>query len=212
MSRSRIVVAVVIAAGLAVGVGIAAGLGVFNGRVGAFNGLRAAEHARPGATALPTASLSAIGRWNAENAKAHAARPRFDEVEQLLPKTARVLGNLPNGTPVFVLADTSGQVCLAGGLAGGCGPPLSRSNPLIISGADSPSPGGAYYTGGVALDGVTSVSFKAWDQEVTVPVKRNLYIDETPHSTPTLVHCVTAHFADGSTYREPVRGQGCGNH
>lgn len=118
---------------------------------------------------------------------------------------------MPDGFPVFVLSDTSGEICLAGGLSGGCGPALSKTDPLIIGEVDAPTTGRTYHAGGVAIDGVTSVSFRAWGRAVTVPVKNNLYIDEKPHSTATLIQCVAAHFADGSTYRAPTHGQNCGN-
>ena len=177
--------------------------------VASFNGLSAAQHAQTGASQLPPAALEQIKRWNAQNAKAHASRPQFDPVQRLLPETARNLGKMPDGFPIFVLSDTEGEICLAGGLAGGCGPPLSRSNPLIVGGVDAPSPGGSYYAGGVAIDGVTSVSFKAWNREVTVPVKHNIYLDKA-HSSAALIECVTAHFGDGSTYRAPTHDHNCG--
>jgi hypothetical protein len=211
MSRLHLVAAVLVVTLTGAGLGIAAALGAFNSGVSPFNEIGAAQHVQAGANVLSAAAEEQIKQWNAQNARAAASRPGVDEVQRLLPDTARVIGKMPNGSPIFVLTDTHGETCLGGGLSGGCGSPLNRSDPLIIGAVDAPTIGHTYYAGGLVLDGVTSVSFRAWGKDVTVPVKHNVYIDEKPHSTATLVDCITAHFADGSTYHAPVRGRDCGN-
>jgi hypothetical protein len=71
---------------------------------------------------------------------------------------------------------------------------------------------------GVALDGVTSVSFQPTQataggpsgQEITVPVSGNLWTWQTDeHVPPYALQSVTAHFADGSTVVEPPTGKNC---
>lgn len=202
----------VVVAFVAVGAGVGVALRLSGGATPsarAFRGLSAAQHARSGASQLPLAVIREINIWNAQSAREHARRPRLSRAVRILPSTARVLGKLPDGLSVYVAADNFGEICLLGGLVGGCGPPPSRSDPIVFSSPAAPLFGGSHYFGGIAIDGVTSVSFRAWNKNTTVPVKHNLFVDETPHSTATLVECLSARFADGSTYRAPVQGRGC---
>jgi len=176
-----------------------------------FRGLSAVEHARTGASQLPLAVLEQIRRYNANAALAHTLSPRSDRPVRILPSTARIVGQTSRGFPIVVLADNYGEICLFGGLAGGCNPPPSRSNPIITGGGDTPSIGSPIYFGGVAIDGVISVSFRGWHRYVTVPVKHNIFIDAKPHSTASRIQCISAKFADGSIYRAPIQGNNCGN-
>jgi hypothetical protein len=105
------------------------------------------------------------------------------------------------GSKVYVVTDTRGDLCVSFAFGGGCGPPLSTSQPITLGIANTgPIPGGGKLTvGGVALDDVTSVSFTIWNEPVTVPVKDNTYVYRRQNSTATDAHCVLAHLADGST-------------
>lgn len=49
------------------------------------------------------------------------------------------------------------------------------------------------------MDGITSVSFRVAGQDVTVPVKDNVWLYEQPESHATDGHCIVAHLDDGST-------------
>jgi len=191
--KGALVVAVAVAALAGAGVAIAAGLG-------AFNGISAAEHTKTGADVLPPALLTQIKQRNAQLAKFHKQDPVFRPA-YLLPDTARVLGTGPDGSKVYGLTDTRGDLCLIGAMGGGCGSPLSRSHPITMQSANPGPipPGGTLTIGGVAINGVTSVSFTIWGKPVTVPVDHNVYVYVRKHSTATRAHCIVAHFADGST-------------
>jgi hypothetical protein len=130
---------------------------------------------------------------------------------QVLRSTGRIVGSTSEGFPIVVLADNYGEICLFGGLAGGCVPPPNTSDPLVLGGGDTPSLGSPIYFGGLAIDGITSVSFRGWNKYVTVPVKHNVFIDATPHSTPSRIECISATFADGAIYRASIQGHNCGN-
>jgi hypothetical protein len=172
------------------------GLGAANAGLGPFNGISAAQHAKTGADLLPSGVLAQIKQMNARNA--NASKPGF-ALPRLLPKTARVLGRAFDGSVVYGLTDTRGDLCLFGEV-GGCGPPLSRQHPITMGMANaSPTTGGTFIVSGVAMDGVTSVSFTVWGKEVTVPVEDNVYLYKRPNSTAHGTRCVVAHFADGST-------------
>jgi len=190
--RPVLVAAVVVAALVGVGVAIADGFG-------AFNGISAAQNTPTGSDVLPPALLAQIEQMNAENQSNGAA-------QQLLPDTARVLATTPDGAKVYGLTDAGGDLlCLIGAEGGSCGPPLSHSQPITMTGTNpSPTTGGTFTAEGVAIDGVTSVSFTVAPgdgQEVTVPVQKNFWIYTEPDSHGVAEHCVVAHLADGSTVK-----------
>jgi hypothetical protein len=173
------------------------GFGASNAALGPFNGIGTAQHAKTGAEVLPSGVLAQIKQMSAQNA--NASTTGF-EPPRLLPDTARVLGKAPDGSPLYGLTDTRGDLCLFGEAGGSCGPPLSRSHPITMGMANaSPTTGGTFIASGVAMDGVISVSFTVWGKQVTVPVKHNVYMYKRPNSTAHGTGCVVAHFADGST-------------
>jgi hypothetical protein len=185
-------VAVAVAVLAGVGFGIAAGLGAFNGRLGAFNGLSAAQHARIGANVLPPAVLAAIKRGNAGGK------------ERVLQDTARLLGKTPDAT-FYVLTDTGGHLCYYDVLGlmsfdGSCVHPLSKSQPITLDASNgwTAKTGSILSVGGVAMDGVSSVSFTVLGKDVTLAVKHNVYTLKR-QSTASTAQCAVAHFADGST-------------
>jgi len=188
--RRPILVASIVATALALtGVAIADGFG-------AFNGISAAQNTQTGTNVLPPGLLAEIEQSNALLAK-------YPGAAQQLPDTARVLGTMPDGSKVYGLSDTRGDLCTISEAGGSCGPPLSNSQPITFGGAnDAPTTGGTFIASGVAIDGVTSVSFTPVPgdgQEVTVPVKDNVWVYKEPDSHASNAHCIIAHMADGST-------------
>lgn len=188
--RPVLVTAVAVAALAATGAAIADGFG-------AFNGISTAQRAQTGANVLPAAVLARVQEMNSE-AAAHSSSGLH--IPQLLPDTARVLGKMPDGSLVYGLSDTNGELCTIGEAGGGCGPPLSRSQPITASFANpSPTAGGELTGSGVAIDGVTSVSFSVAGKTVTVPVTNNTWTYQEQDSHADGASCFVAHFADGST-------------
>lgn len=191
--RQVVVAAVAVAALVGAGVAIAAGFG-------AFNGISAAQETQTGADVLPPAVLAQVEQMNAQTAEENQAASSRFQIPLLLPDTARVLGTMPDGSKVYGLTDTHGNLCLIGEAGDGCGPPLTHSQPITLGTANaSPTAGGTFIAQGVALDGVTSISFTVSGKAVTVPVKDNVYIYKEPDSHADEAHCIVAHFADGST-------------
>lgn len=189
--RRPVVVAGIAAVALAL-----TGVAIANG-VGAFNGISAAQHKPTGASVLDRATLTEIKRQNTF-AVEHST-PQFP-IPKLLLVTARVLGKMPDGSPVYGLTDTRGSLCTFSEVGGSCGSPLSKSRPISFASFNpSPTTGGKFTASGVAIDGVTSVSFTVWGKEVTVPVRNNVWVYEKPDTTAHGARCIVAHFADGST-------------
>lgn len=175
---------------------------------GAFRGISAAQHTRVGANVLPPRILASIEHQNAHSA-AYRKEHHTSWPPSLLPNTARVLGKMPDASKVYGLTDTRGDLCLIGEIGGSCGPLLSKSRPITFGLSNrSPTTGGTLVASGVAIDGVTSVSFRIWSKEVTAPVKNNVWIYKNPKSTAKDATCIVAHFADGSTV-SPFRGAPC---
>ena len=166
---------------------------------GAFNGISSAQHTRVGTNVLPPRILASIEDQNAHSAafrrEHHTSWP-----PSLLPNTARVLGKMPDASKVYGLTDTRGDLCLIGEIGGSCGPPLSKSRPITFGVFNrSPTTGGTLVASGVAIDGVTSVSFRIWGKEVTALVKNNVWIYKRPKSTAKGASCIVAHFSNGAT-------------
>lgn len=188
--RPVLVTAVAVAALVGVGVAVAATF------FGAFTGISAAQHPRTPADRIDPRLLAEIDNANAVRGPAG----------QLLPDSARLVRQLSDGTRFYAVATTDGHLCvLAAGLpnntgksdaaAMGCGSPLTQGQPSTAASfqANDQTPTISY---GVAVDGVTSVSFSAGGQQVTVPIQDNVWVyeGEAPeHGT------LAAHFSDGST-------------
>jgi hypothetical protein len=121
------------------------------------------------------------------------------------PQSSRLVSTLPNGDKLFVLADTDDHLCIyvEGAALTECGSVLDRAHPAWYTGKNR---SGDLLVAGVAMDGVTSVSFTVGGREVTVPVSGNGWAYEDP-SAPAPTHasdfgfptCLVAHFEDGST-------------
>jgi hypothetical protein len=98
----------------------------------------------------------------------------------------------------YTIATSAGGLCLAGvrsrgGNAIECGDSLSKSRPITIASErlSRATPPVSY---GLALDGVTAVSFKARGIETTVPVKDNVWAYEGQAN----LRSVTVHWLNGS--------------
>jgi hypothetical protein len=182
--RPAVVAAVAVAALTGIGVAIAAGFGAFNGISAAHHPRTAADKLDPAVAALIAASGNRLG---------------------LEADSARFVTQLADGARVYAVATKTGMLCaLAERLpnnngkddaaAMGCGSPLTQSRPTTVASfrANEATPPISY---GIALDGVTSVSFKAGGHEVTVPVKNNVWA----YAGNSAIGSLTVHFNDGST-------------
>jgi hypothetical protein len=175
--------------------------------LGAFNGIGAAQH--------PQTSADVIDPATAAYLKDHLAGIRLD--------TARHIGQLPDGQNIYVVTGTQNDLCTVVGPPNAfvqCGDPLSNSHPATITGdyAVNNDPSIRWVIFGLALDGVTSVSFQPTQAdgggpagpEVTVPVNDNLWIYKSNDASEVdVLQPFTAHFADGTTVVEPATGKDC---
>lgn len=161
------------------GVAIAAGLG-------AFNGISAADHPQTGADILDPQTAARLQ----QNCSGDRSTGFYMPNCHLVLDSARRIGKLPSGRSLYVIADTRGDLCVVFPEGMTCGTDLSPSRPIT-----STSVGQLSF--GVALDGVTAVSFQRAGREVTVPVKDNVWVYEGV-SLPE-AGALTAHFEDGTT-------------
>lgn len=182
--RPVLVAAIVIVALALTGVAIANG-------VGAFNGISAAEHPPTAADKLDPAVAASLMSDN----------PLGLEID-----SARFVTQLADGVRIYAVATKTGELCaLAERLpnnngkndasAMGCGSPLGQNQPTTAASfrANEQTPTISY---GIALDGVSAVSFMAGGREVTVQVKNNVWAYEGPNS---VIEALTVHYADGTT-------------
>lgn len=193
--RPVLVVAVAVVAFVVAGVAIA-------DQLGAFDGIGAAQH--------PRTRLDKIGRA----VKAEILHGTEPVPIGLQFGTARRIGQLSGGQHVYVLARSGANdnLCYVIGSPGpqwSCSNTLSRRHPstaLVYTQGGKP-----WSTIGIALNGVTAVSFTAGGperggreiggHEVTVPVKNNIW-RYTSHDFLSLNQAswlLMAHFADGTT-------------
>jgi hypothetical protein len=204
----KIALGVVVAIAALAGTGIAIADGL-----GAFNGIGAAQHQRTASDAIDPATVAFI--------KTHLNGVELD--------TARHIGQLPSGNNVYVVADSlsGANLCTVIGPPHGkvtCGDPLSKAHPVTIDTYPVFSNGAlkSWITFGIALDGVTSISFQYSTSAapadgggplgpgVTEPVNDNLWIYRSDDAfPPTVLQSVTAHFADGTAVTEPDVGKNC---
>lgn len=171
------------------------GVAIANG-VGAFDGISAAQGPQ----------TRAALRWAKQFQSMCAKTPPPSAPSVYFPPCHVILASARRLSPdsnVYVVTDTRGDLCMSFGFGGGCGPPLTKSRP-ITAGGENPSPtdGGELMIGGVALDGVRSVSFTIplTGQAVTVPVRHNVWVYRQADSHASgQIHCVVVHLAGGST-------------
>ena len=201
--RKRLLVAVALFATVAVATAaIAVGLG-------AFNGIGAAQH--------PIGTADVLDPVTAAYVQEHLAGIQLD--------TTRHIGQLPDGQNVYVITGTQNDLCVIVGAPqpdASCGDPLSDAHPATLETYPISNDAGTkvvkWIVFGVALDGVSSVSFQPTQataggpsgQEITLPVNDNLWTWQTDEkSPPYALQSVTAHFGDGTTVVEPATGQNC---
>jgi hypothetical protein len=195
-ARRPVLVAAVAAAALALaGVAIADGFG-------AFEDISAAQHSQTSFDVLNPQTAAFFEKFGC-GAGGTGSDGSFVPYS-CEPASSRLISTLPNGDKLYVLQDTAGQLCvyLQGSGLSLCGDNgLDRQHPVLNVAEDQ---NGDALLAGVAMDGVTSVSFTlAGGKAVTVPVQDNAWVYEA-QGIPTTEHvpfvtCVTAHFADGST-------------
>jgi hypothetical protein len=175
--------------------------------LGAFNGIGAAQH--------PVGTADVLDPATAAYVQQHLAGIQLD--------TTRHIGQLPDGQNIYVITGTQNDLCTVVGPPNAfaqCGDPLSNAHPATITGdyAANHDPSTRWIIFGLALDGVTSVTFQpnqaahggATGPEVTVPVHDNLWVYESNATQgPYVLQPVTAHFADGTSVTEPATGQNC---
>ncbi len=184
--RPVLVAAVAVGALTGAGVAIAAGFG-------AFDGISAADHSQSPADASPQIP------WVRESC---ANAPFYTDLCHLVPDSSRLVGQLPSGHKIWVVASTRGNLCVVvEGDGASCGSALSSSDPttFVVENNGTMTRMLVY---GVALDGVTSVSFTVRGEAVTVPVRDNVWAYEQPTSAYEIQDLV-AHFADGRTVALP---------
>jgi hypothetical protein len=196
--RPVFVVALAVAALVGAGAAIADGFG-------AFDGIGVADHPQTVADMIDPATAAYLT----------GTTPQSADVMGLQLDSARHLGQLQDGQNIYVIPRNGdgSNLCTVVGPPHPeieCNSTLNQSHPTTIFTYSANQPAAAPVTFGVALDGVTSVSFQAGaypnGQEVTVPVNDNLWI------YPGVVYAlqpVTSRFADGTTVVEPGQGAGC---
>lgn len=184
--RPALAAAVAVTALAGAGVAIAAGLG-------AFNGISAAQHPPTAEDRLDPAVAASLAAGGNELG--------------LEPNSARFVTQLADGARIYAVATKTGQLCAVaerlpgtdtkgGAATAGCGSPLSQSQPTTaesFQANDSTPP----ISWGIALDNVAAVSFTAGGQEVTVPVRNNVWAYEGVGLDG--ISPLTVHFKDGST-------------
>jgi hypothetical protein len=189
-----------------VGVAIAA-------EIGAFHGIKAAQHPRTAADKLDPSVVASIVRYNEQIARLpHSGRGRLE------PDTSRLVRQLPNGARVYAVAATGDELCVVmeripqlasnmqrGGSTVGCTSPLTQKVPSTLEsfrafkGPHGESPALSW---GITLDGATSVSFPANRHlTITVPVKHNVWVYLGKWSA--TVRGFAVHFQDGHTEAIP---------
>lgn len=174
-----------------------AGVAIADG-FGAFDGISAAQGPQTPAALAWAKGLQAACATTPPPPSGTTAI--YDPFCHLVLSSARLLSRDSN---VYVVTDTRGDLCNSLGFGGACGPPLSQSQPITAGGGNpSPTTGGELIVGGIALDGVTSVSFTIplTGQAVTVPVVKNVWVYRQSDSHAAgAMDCIRAHLADGST-------------
>jgi hypothetical protein len=157
-----------------------------------FAGISAADHPATSNDKLPATLAAHIAELN-------AGMERYGH-GRLLLDTARLITQVPSGTRFYTIATSAGGLCLAtvrsrGGNTLGCGDSLSKSRPITIA-SERTSRATPLVSYGLALDGVTAVSFKADGHQTTIPVKNNVWAYEGQNNAS---RSVTVRWENGRT-------------
>jgi hypothetical protein len=185
--------------GAAVGVAALAGAGIaIAAGFGAFSGISAAQRPQTPADRINPALLAEIN-------SANSARGSDG---QLLADSSRLVRRLPGGTGIYAVSTADGQLCVLGtGLAGsntgmggasamGCGSPLTQTQPTTM-GSFKANGGTPTVNWGIALDHINALSFHLADDDLTVPVKDNVWAYQGP--SPRNAQSVVVHYDDGTS-------------
>jgi hypothetical protein len=116
-----------------------------------------------------------------------------------LPGTSRLMGKLPNGSNVYVLARGGDELCILIEDGTSCGAALTPAQPVSIVSRDKVvnGPGATPpLSYGIARDGVTAVSFRGSGRVQTVRVVNNVWAYQGPNSA---LGSLTVHYTDGTT-------------
>jgi hypothetical protein len=156
-----------------------------------FAGISAAEHPATSNDKLPASVTAHIAEFSSGMEKMGHGR--------LLVKSARFITQVPSGMRFYTIAATGGGLCLAtvrpaGGSGLECGDSLSKTRPVTL-GSERLSRATPPVSYGLALDGVTAISFMAGGTKTTVPVKDNVWTYEGQAN----LRSVTVHWRNGST-------------
>jgi hypothetical protein len=203
-----VAVAVTLAALAGAGVAIAATLG-------AFNGIGSVQHPQTPADVIGDPATADF----LQGGSGTQPHPRGLQLD-----TTRLVGQFPDGQKVYVITGRLNDLCTVVGppnYQAWCGDPLSSAHPVTMHVYDygNNDPTTRWMNFGLAIDGVTSVSFRttlltadgeATGPEVTVPVNNNFWTYASNTTVPPdILQPVTAHFADGTTVTEPATGANC---
>jgi hypothetical protein len=157
-----------------------------------FAGISAADHPATSNDTLPASLTAHIPEFS-------SGMERYGH-GRLLLDTARFITRVPSGMRFYTIATSAGGLCLAtvrssAGNALECGDSLSQSRPITIASEQTnrATPPVSY---GLAMDGVTAVSFKAHGHQTTVPVKDNVWAYEGQNGA---LRSITIHWENGST-------------
>jgi hypothetical protein len=183
------------------GVAIADGLGAFTG--GPFNGISTAHHPRTGEDVIDPVTRAYMERTNCKQPDGHSCAPMMVGMRL---DTSRRIAQLPGGQNLYVFKTTWKGLCFVVGPPPhpefNCSRPLSHSHPSTVW-FDSTGPHIAdWFTFGIALDGLTAVSFEPNGQDLTLSVKDNVWTyrsDSFGAMTALQGLPLTAHFANGRT-------------
>lgn len=203
--RPLLVVAFAVLALAGTGVAIANGLGAFDG--GVFNGISAAHHPRTSDDVIDKAMRDYMDRKGCTLPGGH---PCYPMMVGMLFDTSRRIAQLPDGANLYVFKTTWKGLCFVAGPPPtpqfNCSGPLSRSHPSTAWFYSNTPDMSDWFIFGIAVDGVTSVSFELNGQDVTVPVTGNVWTYRSNDFGTNPRFPLTAHFADGSTVDDQCPG------
>lgn len=167
-------------------------------RIAAFVGIGAADHAQTPHDVLDSTAAAQVQKLNDGLTRSHGVFP--GPTPQVLPDTARLIGQLPDGHNIYVLSTTTDELCIViDQMGASLGAPPSAGEPTTISTFDKVVTGPNAtppISWGIAKDGVTAVSFMGGGSEQTVPVVNNVWAYEGDNSA---LESITVHYTDGTT-------------
>lgn len=162
-----------------------------------FQGISAVARPTGGQSTLDPTTSAEIQSLSADHAGTALAAQILSE--------ARALPTTVNGNKIWLIPTKTGELCLFFRDLEGCTQLMSRRSPamFVVNGADASAGGGATAFG-VAMDGVTSVSFTVGDKPQSVPVTQNVFeFQGVPGTSVADFSVPVVTFADGTSVRLP---------